>query len=1012
MDLRVYGVTWYEGSLTRALIGIALALAASAAAATEPLVLAESAPGNSVPVQFAPIQFKIPAGRLSDSLDRFSEQSGLQVIYEPEVTKGRDAREVEGSMLPAKALAQLLPRHGVQWTFVNSKTVFIRYHAVAPASTATLKVARAPAAVVSAEDITELGEIQVLADPRRVLPSEASTSAFGFSKSLLDTPRAVSFISEESIGLFGLSAVEDLVRVVPGAFTTTRFGIQGSVDLRNVPADFYFRGMKRLSLQGHGRSVLAAMDTIEVVRGPPSPLFGMGKIGGYVNAVPTSGRAKSGAYLSSRQGFVQGIAGAYSRDEWSFGIGGPMALRGKQGGYYVYGLHEDSASFARGVPVRQDVLQAAISEDDFIGPFRLETGTNYQLSRTAGALTGRLTQELVDTGRYIRGTPLVNLDLNGNGAIGYLEMQSASPVRGTLSTGNQPLIQYFDWPKDANGKPLPIDQFPHVKGIPKSFYDYLVAHPEADPTGVLRAQGPGGPVPISGHVPIGMALDPRTIGYGTLDLHRAAAFERDLEAQFLTAFVDLVYDTDPNFTVRNQLFFDSMDQYKVSNQPFAQQQYVYVWEDKLTVTRRISRLPSWLRMESLASVNFRNTVANGHFFNAGDFSTHRTDAIAPTWSDSTAGMTPNTTFANPIDNPDLASDGYPWNNVYRSQFWELGAGVLLDMTLFDRTNVMVGGRLDGSQAQNTDLPFFNVNTGTSANPGAYVTAPVTARGWDRGTSWNASVSHTIGRMWKPYFTIARASIALDANNNALTNAVITSGHIGSATMREIGVKASGLGDRLFVSASAYDQSRTIAGDEDPAVINTYATATGTRGLELEVKWVPTSTFSTSFYALRQRTRFEPNAGGAILVDARTLGFQDVLDADGNVIYPAEAFMYGGRGRIVLPDGMDAFDTKQGNPETQLGMSGFWQLPGGFGFTLSGNYFSSTCSGRLCAVHLPSATVLNAGAFWERDAWQAKVDAMNLTDERWFRARSGDSLGDPLAQAMPDRRWQLTLRFSF
>jgi outer membrane receptor protein involved in Fe transport len=57
-------------------------------------------------------------------------------------------------------------------------------------------------------------------------------------------------------------------------------------------------------------------------------------------------------------------------------------------------------------------------------------------------------------------------------------------------------------------------------------------------------------------------------------------------------------------------------------------------------------------------------------------------------------------------------------------------------------------------------------------------------------------------------------------------------------------------------------------------------------------------------------------------------------------------------------------------------------------------------------------VLNAGAFWEYAAWHAKLDVFNLGSERWFRARSGDSLGDPLAQAMPDRRWQLTLRFTF
>ncbi len=154
-------------------------------------------------------------------------------------------------MEPEQALKQLLPARGVLWSFVNSKTVFIRWKSEPATPVVALPETHDSETEVHADEaLTQLGEIQVLADPRRVLPTEASTSAFGFSKQLLETPRAVSFISEESIGLFGLSAVEDLVRVVPGAFTTTRFGIQGSVDLRNVPADFYFRGMKRLSLQG------------------------------------------------------------------------------------------------------------------------------------------------------------------------------------------------------------------------------------------------------------------------------------------------------------------------------------------------------------------------------------------------------------------------------------------------------------------------------------------------------------------------------------------------------------------------------------------------------------------------------------------------------------------------------------------------------------------------------------------------------------------------------------------
>ena len=120
---------------------------------------------------------------------------------------------------------------------------------------------------------------------------------------------------------------------------------------------------------------------------------------------------------------------------------------------------------------------------------------------------------------------------------------------------------------------------------------------------------------------------------------------------------------------------------------------------------------------------------------------------------------------------------------------------------------------------------------------------------------------------------------------------------------------------------------------------------------------------------------------------------------GNVIYPAEAFLYGGRTRIVLPAEMPQFATKQGNPGTQIGLSTQYRW-NGLGITLSGNYFSSVCSGRLCAVELPAASVIDAGVFWDMRDWHFKLDVLNALDERYYRARTGDALGDPLAQAMP------------
>jgi iron complex outermembrane recepter protein len=949
------------------------------------------------------IHFSIPAGNLADTLDRFSEQSGLQTVYASQLVSSEPTPAITGEFLPEEVLDRIFANSGLTWRFVNEHTVLLTVRAEAPATaneTAQAQISSRPI-----EHTSTLQNMVVVADPRRVLPSDPVTIALGMQKSLLETPRSLSIISEETIDLFSLSAVEDLVRVVPAVYTTTRFGIQGAVDVRNVSADTYVRGMKRLNLQGHGRSVLGSMDSIEIVRGPPSPLYGMGKIGGYTNVVPKSGRARVGGYLTELQGFTQLRIGQYERAELSFGLGGPMDAGAKHGGYYIYGLLEDSDTYVRNVGIGQTVLQSAISLEDFIGPFRLETGFDYQRSTTAGALLNRFNQDLVDDNRYITGSPLANLDSNGNGAIGFLEMYNASPAAGPLSAHNQPLIQRWDWPLDERGKPLPLEHFPQTAGIPQAFYDYLLAHPEADPTGLLRAQGPGGPLPSSGYVPLGFVLDPRTVGYAELDPRRAGAFEREVRADFMLGFFDLVYDSNPDFTVKNQLFFDSMDQSKLSEQPGGGKQDVQVLENKLTMTRKFDPAAKWLQIEGLASLNFRTTTASGYRY-VGDQGSHRTDVTF-----GAGDMTPNTTFVHPFDNPVIEADGAPWHSDYRSEYWEAGAGGLLDIGLWQSTNVLLGARIDRSRAKNTDYSgTLDAFAGTSSAPGMLRTSDESARRYDDGASWSFSLSHRIFRNIWPYLTLAESSLTLESNNNRMPNTVIENGHIGEARLREAGVKASFLDERLFFSLAHYRQTRTDVTEDNYAALQTAsASATTTRGWEAELKWVPTEKLFLSMYGVHQQTLFVPNSGENILVDARSLGFTDIKDATGKVIFPAEAFLYGGRSFLALPDGVPRYSEKQGNPKNQVGVAAQYRLNEILGATVSGNYFSSVYTGRLRQVHLPASRVINAGVFVDKGKWHFKFDLNNLFDERYFRPRTGDNLGETLISAMPGRTWMAAFR---
>jgi outer membrane receptor protein involved in Fe transport len=950
---------------------------------------------------------------LAEALRRVADQAGLQFIYEQALVNDRRAIPPPATDSPDARLERLLRGTGLRWRYIDEHTVAIFRPTEQPETVRD----SAPGRVAAKRDEGRppLLDIDVTATLPRF--TGLTSSALGFERPLVETPRSVFVVNEDAIDLFSLSAVEDLLRVAPGVFTTTRFGVQGSVDIRAVPADSYFRGMKRLTLQGHGRSVLAALDSIEVIGGPPSPIYGLGKFGGFTNVVPKSGRARDGRYLQSAEGFVQGLYGSYDRREVSFGWGGPVsaALSGdRAGGFYVYGLVEDSGTFTDGVPVKQRMLQAATSVDEVFGRFRLETGINLQESVTAGALIGRLTQDLVDTGEYIGGSPLVNLDLNGNGRIGFLEMSTASPVLGRLTVNNQPLSQVFAWPADAAGKPLPLSQFPRLSGIPQTMYDYLQAHPEADPGGVLRARGVGGPLPVAGAVPVGMVLDPRTIRSGTIDLHRSPAYERKLDGRFATFYFDLIDDADPTRTLRNQLFIDAMDQYKSSNQPFSQVQRVFVIENKFTATRRLEPLPWGFEADTLLTANVRNTISSGRQTFA-DYGNHRGDALDPNWNASIGGMTPNGTFSSSVEYPLLTDDGLPWGSIYRTHYSEAGLGGLFELTMpGPRTVLSLGARYDVSEARNSNEPErFNYNTGTALNPGQVLYDVDAAHGWDGGPSWSASLSQPLPGGWRPYVTYARSSILLDGNNNSLANAVINAGHVGSAELKEIGLKARLRDGAVEFAAAAFEQGRLeVESDDDVNVVNAYATSTTTRGWQAELRWALTQRSLISLYALRRHTRYTPNVGGLVQVDARALGFVDVLDANGRVIYPAEAFLYGGRTRVMLPNGLEQYAEKQGNPPTQIGLSAVSYVSRNWGYSLRGNYLSSTCSGRLCLVELPSSLVFDAGVFARIGRAELKLDALNLTNARYFRARTGDVLGDVIGQSMPDRRWQFALRYSF
>ncbi|WP_166422838.1 TonB-dependent receptor [Paraglaciecola sp. 20A4] len=252
------------------------------------------------------------------------------------------------------------------------------------------------------------------------LPGQGVEAVFGFGKSILETPRSASTISDEMLERFAVTDIDDLVAFSPGTFTQSFFGVAGSLDVRGTPGETYFRGVKRLDNPGNYPTPIGASSRIDIVRGPASPIYGPAKIGGYLNFNPKSARASGGQYLEENEGQFSYTLGSWDKSVMTAEIGGPTTLAGKEAGFYLYGEVENSGSYYDNSGTDQTVLQGSFNID-VTDNLRFEFGGmyhDYDGNQVAG--WNRLTQDLIDNGTYITGTAK-NIDTDGSGAISHDE---------------------------------------------------------------------------------------------------------------------------------------------------------------------------------------------------------------------------------------------------------------------------------------------------------------------------------------------------------------------------------------------------------------------------------------------------------------------------------------------------------------------------------------------------------------------------------------------------------------
>jgi iron complex outermembrane receptor protein len=314
------------------------------------------------------------------------------------------------------------------------------------ASLLTLVVASSVHAEEQVAD--QVDTVLVLArDKAGLLERQPSNTVFGLDKPLIETPRSASLVSDVTLERFGIETLDGISAVSPGTHTASFYGVPGALNIRGTLAENYFRGFKRIENRGTYSTPIGGAARIEILRGPPTPVYGAGKVGGLVNFIPKSARDE-GRFLAEPEGQVTATFGSYNKKLLTGQFGAPLNLGAAEGGVYAYGEFEDSHSYYRGIYPRHQTLELSADFDLGSGWSTAFGGMAFHSDgdvQTPG--WNRLTQDLIDDRTYITGRDTSLVDADGNGRltpneVGFYPYASALYLVGggtdavhTLDTG-------------------------------------------------------------------------------------------------------------------------------------------------------------------------------------------------------------------------------------------------------------------------------------------------------------------------------------------------------------------------------------------------------------------------------------------------------------------------------------------------------------------------------------------------------------------------------------------------
>ncbi len=889
----------------------------------------------------------------------------------------------------------------------------------------------------ASEDIVKLERFvanEKPVDPTGLINDRPVNSAFGFDKSLTDAPKAITLISTQQLESVGVRVSDDLVKVAPSTYSNFRYGLQGNISIRNQTSDFYFRGMKRIDPQGNFRTMWGANDGLEIVRGPASPIYGLGRIGGYVNFIPKTARATTGKYLEGVSGNERLTLGAYDKKIASLDLAGPLNLKDHPAGFAVYGYWEDSGSYFQNSFDKQKLIQTTLTVD-LTHDLRMETGFVYHNSN--GGLPGgtnRTTHDQIATDTYWSGAFSYQLDENRDGQISEREIRNSyfwgtpqlsalttDPLRKTTGIGpslyffgsqNDPFNRRLPWQGGVvNGGTITMTQFKagydDTQAAALGFLDPATGkayHRQGYQLMVYPTVSDGNTAGAPGQVPNKAAAKQAFWLPPAFDLapdtwqqqpwnERMGFGENYYRANIGTFFFDLVNDSNPNQTYRNQILVDGHHQIKDGQNPFSQWQDVTSFEDKFTYSRRFHP-KEWWSLDLLGSINTYTVWSYRAATNPTDYDMRRDlQRLGASSTNFYGTFTPNDTFYSVIANNSY--DGSLVSAYTKSRTTIDGAGVLADQTFFDKLSVLAGFRWDYVDAH-AYLPAGWYDRGSGPGPATmYVGGPrypysgtglvvpisVEGKGNSGGPSGMINLGYKLPWGLRPYVQAGKQTVLVNnASDQSVNVGTARNSLVGKSQILEAGLKATMMGGRLFFALADYEQTRTSF---DPiTTVGGAASSTLTRGFEYEIRYLATKHLSLATSGTWSYAHYLQ--GGVVSIDGRSAGYPDVVDATtGKVLIPAEAFAWGGRFSTAIPDSETKYRKVEALPASVLNATATYTWDSGYFVQTTILHQGPQFVDRLQTMRVPQGTLADLSFGIRTKKWQLYANVVNVTNKKLY-----------------------------